>query len=220
MKKIIIIALLLITSSMSAQTGMDSIMFNEINRLRANPKSYIPLIKEYIELNERTLKSIKEGKHRVTGISGAMTTRNGIKNKKISSGSDVIVRNIHAAKELIIELKKIKKLEPLIFDTSMDSITDSHGEYLDSVNAHGHFGPNGQTLSERFKNFRLYNISENVSSVGSFVYTTKDVKPILVSLLVDGGISNRGHRKNLLNPKSKYVAIYMSRNTCVQNFGY
>ena len=131
-----------------------------------------------------------------------------------------------AYKGLNDELRKghiytnMKPANELVFCQSIDSVTDSHGKYLDSANVHGHFGPNGQTLSERFSGFKLNGFSENISSVGYFVYPKKDVKPIIIGLLVDGGIKNRGHRKNLLNPKSKFIGIYMSKKACVQNFAY
>jgi len=102
----------------------------------------------------------------------------------------------------------------------VDSITDSHGKYLDSVKQTGHYGLNGQTLEDRFKYFRLRNISENICNTGTFTYSTKDFKPILVCLLVDSGIEDRGHRKNLLNPESKFIGIYTSKRICIQNFAY
>lgn len=211
---------MMITVSITAQTGMDSIMVNEINKVRTNPKSYIPLIEDYIKMKGDMLVKIKSKKMKITSTSGKMTKTNGIKNAKRISGTAVIIRDIKAARELISILKKMKPVNELIFCQSIDSVTNSHGKYLDSVNVRGHFGPNGETLSERFSGFKLNGITENVSSVGSFVYAKKDVKPIIISLLVDGGIKTRGHRKNLLDPKSKFIGIYMSKKSCVQNFGY
>ena len=210
----------MITISISAQTGMDSIMVNEINKVRGNPKSYIPVVERYIELQERYLNRIKSGKSKITSTSGTMTKSNGIKNTKSISGAAVVVRNIKAAKELIIELRNMKPLNELLFCQSIDSITNLHGKYLDSVNVSGHFGLNGQTLTDRFEGLKLKEVTENVCSVGSFIYTTKNVTPIILMLLVDGGIKDRAHRKNILNPKSKFIGIYMSKGTCVQNFTY
>ncbi len=83
MKKFITILLVVITTTISAQTGMDSIMFIEINNLRTNPKSYIPLVKNYIDIQYKSLESIKNGKMTNSSTSGEMTNTNGIKNPKI-----------------------------------------------------------------------------------------------------------------------------------------
>ncbi len=220
MRNLLITLLVIITVPTNSQIGMDSLMFNEINNLRSNPKSYIPVIESYILTQEKMKLLIIKGKFKTTSTSGIMTSDNKMKNPKTISGISCINRNILAAKELILELKKIKKLNPLIFNTSMDSITDEHGKYLDSTNTRGHYGPNEETLSDRFNPLNLRIISENVCSVGSFVYKKQNVKPIIINLLVDAGIDNRGHRKNILDPKVKFISIYMSKKTCVQNFAF
>jgi len=205
---------------MLSQTGMDSLIFSEINNVRTNPKSYIPIIESYILTQEKMKILIRKGKFKTTSTSGVMTSDNKMKNPKTISGISCLNRNIIAAKELILELKKLKKLNQLIFNPSMDSITDKHGKYLDSTNTRGHYGPNKETLSDRFNPLNLRIISENVCSVGSFVYKTQNVKPIIINLLVDAGIDNRGHRINILDPKVKLISIYMSKKTCVQNFAF
>ena len=220
MRNLLMIILGVITVSITAQTDMDSLMFNEINNLRSNPKSYIPLIESYITTQEKMKDLIRKGKFKTTSTSGIMTRDNKMKNPKTISGIPCVNRNIAAAKELILELKKLKKLNSLIFNESMDSITDKHGKYLDSTNTSGHYGPNKETISDRFNNFTLKKISENVCSVGSFVYKRQNVKPIIVNLLVDAGIDNRSHRKNILDPKARFISIYMSKKTCIQNFAF
>jgi len=218
MKILLTIFLFIISHLIISQKGMDSLIFNEINNIRTNPKSYIPLIESYILTQEKMKDLIRKGRFKTISTSGVMTSDNKMKNPKTISGISCINRNILAAKELILELKKLKKLNPLIFNSSMDSITDKHGKYLDSTNVRGHYGPNKETLNDRFKSLNLRIISENVCSVGSFVYKKQNVKPIIINLLVDAGIDNRGHRKNILDPKVKFISVYMSKKTCVQNF--
>ena len=220
MKVLLSIYLFIISHLMLSQTGMDSLIFSEINNVRTNPKSYIPIIESYILTQEKMKILIRKGKFKTTSTSGVMTSDNKMKNPKTISGISCLNRNIIAAKELILELKKLKKLNQLIFNPSMDSITDKHGKYLDSTNTRGHYGPNKETLSDRFNPLNLRIISENVCSVGSFVYKTQNVKPIIINLLVDAGIDNRGHRINILDPKVKLISIYMSKKTSVQNFAF
>ena len=199
---------------------MDSLIFEEINKVRTKPKSYIPYVKIYIENQEKMKVLVKNGKAKTTSFSGNMSNDNTVNNVKITSGIDLINKNINAANELINILKKLKPVKPLIFNKTIDSISDEHGKYLDVSNRRGHYGPNNQTIKDRFKNYNFTYITENISSVGSFVYIKKDVKPIIINLLVDSGIENRGHRKNILDPKVKFIGIYMSKKTCIQNFAF
>ncbi len=197
---------------------MDSLIFEEINKVRTKPKSYIPYVKIYIENQEKMKVLVKNGKAKTTSFSGNMSNDNTVNNVKITTGINLINKNINAANELINILEKLKPVNPLIFNKTIDSISDRHGKYLDASNKRGHYGPNNQTIKDRFKNYNFTYFTENVSSVGSFVYINKNVKPIIINLLVDSGIDNRSHRKNILDPKVKFIGIYVSRKTCIQNF--
>tara|TARA_Y100000389_G_C17423628_1_gene498235 strand:- start:996 stop:1658 length:663 start_codon:yes stop_codon:yes gene_type:complete len=220
MRNLLITLLVIITVSTTAQTSMDSLIFNEINNLRSNPKSYIPLVIDYVINQKNRINRIKEGKTKVSSTNGTMTKHNGMVKTKTVTGIKLINRNIKAAEELLLILDNIKPLNKLLYSKDMDIITDNHGKYLDSTNTSGHYGPNKETLNDRFNNLNLKIISENVCSVGSFVYKRKNVKPIIITLLVDAGIDNRGHRKNILDPKIKLISVYMSKKTCVQNFAF
>ena len=220
MRNLLITLLVIITVSTTAQTSMDSLIFNEINNLRSDPKSYIPLVIDYVINQKNRINRIKEGKTKVSSTNGTMTKHNGMVNTKTVTGIKLFNRNIKAAEELLLILDNIKPLNKLLYSKDMDTITDKHGKYLDSTNVRGHYGPNKETLNDRFNYLNLRIISENVCSVGSFVYKSQNVKPIIITLLVDAGIDNRGHRKNILDPKVKFISVYMSKKTCVQNFAF
>lgn len=214
MKNIITILLVLLTVLGSAQTESEALIIKEINELRANPTSFIPAIERYIMFQEKDLERIKSGKTTIKSTSGTMTKSNGKSNTTTISDEELIERNINAANELIEELKNTKSLGKLTFNVKMDSITDSHGKFLESVNKHGHFGPNGQTLADRFE----CPATETVSSVSKYNLANNKFTPMLVRLLVDSGVENRGHRKALLNPKSENISIFLSDFVCVMNF--
>lgn len=67
----------------------------------------------------------------------------------------------------------------------------------------GHTGSDGSSMSERLERYGNWNgkIGENCdfgSSLG---------RDIVISLIVDDGVANRGHRKNLFSEEFKKVGI-------------
>jgi uncharacterized protein YkwD len=156
-----------------------------------------------------------------TSVSSGNMDKNNemINTKTINDPKEIIRKNISAARELIVILNKIEPLNELTYNSEMDSITDSHGKYLDSVKKFGHFGPNGERVYQRFKPTKL-NVSENLVSINKKEIDNKDFSQAILILLIDAFIEGRGHRKNLLNPDIKYISVYISDKLCVQNFGF
>ena len=216
MKNLTTIILVLITFYISGQTNIEKHMINEINGLRANPKSFIPNIESYIKTQEYILTRINSGNVKVKSTSGTLNSKNKISNHKNSSGTSVIRKRISSAKELISELEVLESLDTLIFNIDMYVLTKKQGKYLDSTNQIGHFDSNGNGSSNRFKALKL-NVSDNVCSSGN-ITSNKAIERMLVNLLVDYGIASRGHRKNLLSKDIKLISIYISDNVCIQNF--
>lgn len=200
MKNLVTILLVFISVLASAQTDSEKLMVKEINELRANPKSFIPLIEANISFNEKCLSRIESGKMKVSSTNG--------------SGKEVILDRINSAKELIKLLENIGSLDTLSFNSDMYIITTVHSFYLKSSNRIGHTNAKGDNTSKRFESLGL-NVSENVCSVGNVNST---VRPILITLLIDAGISNRGHRNNLLNKDIKFISVSLTEGICVQNF--
>ena len=192
MRQFITILLLLLPFFTLTQTTDELKMVSEINKIRKNPKSYIPVVEKYIQ-NQRWL---MENTSNATSYSGVMDKNNNLTNKKVLKGDSVFIRNIEAANNLISVLDTIKPMDTLIFDEKMYKITVFHGQYLKKTNKTGHYGPNGQTVWDRFKN---KSVSENCGTS-------------LINLMVDAGIPNYGHRYNILNRGWKYVSIYYIPN--------
>ncbi len=89
------------------------------------------------------------------------------------------------AKELIRQVKHTKPMDTLVFDTELFEMALKHGEWMKSKNRFAH---------------SKYNLYENLVS------GNEDVTMAVIDLLIDHGVSNRGHRKNLLNPELRRVA--------------
>jgi len=194
MRTFITILLVFLHSYVFCQTERELQMIYEINRIRSNPKSYIPKVKQYINTQKWVLEKYGDSNFNIksTSYGGNMDSNNDIINVKKISGKDVHIKNIKAAEDLINVLDTLTPMDTLMFDSLMYKITVSHGKYLKSVNKSGHFGPNGQTVFERLG---TYNCSENCGTS-------------LISLMVDSGIPGYGHRYNILNPKWNYISIY------------
>lgn len=92
-----------------------------------------------------------------------------------------------AAKELVDELKKMKPLTPLSVNPIMYSDAKQYGQIMARRNIFEHSElPYSENLSIGYQNIR----------------------DAIVDLLIDSDIPGRGHRKNLLNERIKYVAVY------------
>ncbi|MFN8674005.1 MAG: CAP domain-containing protein [Candidatus Sericytochromatia bacterium] len=96
---------------------------------------------------------------------------------------------------------------------------------LDHVNDTGpkgltqHEGSNKSTPWERLEKYGEWSgeISENIS------FGTDDGIRVVIDLVTDDGVSDRGHRINILDPKVKYVGIACGPHSsygimCVQDF--
>jgi len=133
---------------------------------------------------------------------------------------------IEATYELINELKKAKPLGLLYPKECLYRAAEKHG--LDCKNREfiNHTGSDGTSPFDRIKKFCDGAFgSENI--VGTI---DGNVRASVIALLVDDGISYRGHRYNILCPQWKYAGCYFYVNQkqeypqyfilggCIQNF--
>lgn len=210
MKKVILVILVMCVSFVYGQTNDEMSMIYEINKIRKDPKSYIPLVEEYIKIQEKNIEFVNKSNVKMTVKSTEVKLNENndfVPTGKSTSGSSIFQNRINAAKGLIKELETMSPLDTLVFDSTMYDITKEHGEYLTSVNKIGHYDKNGDGCHVRFKG--IGNVSENVANSGN--------DPLL-SLMIDYGVSNKGHRKNLLDPSVKYISVFINEHCVVQNF--
>lgn len=201
MKGFITILLITLTSVLGlSQTDKETEMINKINQIRETPKSFIPVIESYIARNTRLINMVENGKLKVSSSNGGVNTQ-------------VIKSNIDAAKELISVLDTISPLPKLEFNVEMYKITKKHSDYIDSINKMTHIGKDGGTVNDRMSDLDLTIVSENLT------INNGDIQSALVNLLVDSRIEDRGHRKNLLDRKIKFISVSTSGSFWVQNFG-
>ena len=94
-----------------------------------------------------------------------------------------------------------------------------HAKDIGTKDITGHTGSDGSTIGQRISRYGDWNrsVGENIS------YNARGARSTVVRLLVDDGVSSRGHRENILNRNFRYagaaVASHSSRtNSCVIDY--
>jgi len=116
---------------------------------------------------------------------------------------------------LIADLRKVKKLEPLLPQKDLFECARSHAIESGTKGTIGH-----QNFSKRFKKYasRYIETGENCD------YGNNEAIDIVMSLLIDEDVPDKGHRKNILDPKFKSVGVSLQSHkkedwNCVMDFG-
>ncbi len=190
---IIFLVLNLVSFAQNSDTlsSREVMMINEINAVRSNPTAFIPNVQNYIKMCNKKLRMLGEG--------------------TLISTAD-INGQIEAANELIEVLTNTKPLNELIPNTDMYLITKKHGQYLKSINSSTHESANGDLAPKRMSNANVKGVTENIANDNGMI------NPTILMLLVDAGITSRGHRTNLLDSNAKFISVYTNGTTWVQNF--
>jgi uncharacterized protein YkwD len=126
------------------------------------------------------------------------------------------IENNSYLKSLYRDLKKVKDLTPLIPEEDLTSIAQGHAVESGKTGHTGH-----KNFSKRFEPF-MGSVYTNVAENCSYGYST--AVDIVITLLIDDGIKNLGHRKNILNPEFNSVGVAIRghktyRYNCVIDFG-
>lgn len=156
------------------------------NIIRADPKSYIPHLE----------KQIKYFTGKVMNKPGAEC---GLETQEGKA----------AYTECIEFLKKQKPLGALIHDAHLSKASQDHADDIGPNGASEHTGTDGSTVDDRIKRYLEWDvtISENIDFGG---VTGEEV---IISLIVDDGIAERGHRKNVFEPAVKFIGVGCADHT-------
>ena len=119
--------------------------------------------------------------------------------------------------ELIEELKALIPVQILYPKKCVYNAARAHGEDCKKRGFSDHTGSDGSSPFDRISNF-CNGLKGNENIVGG----RKDVRILVIQLLIDSGISSRGHRYNMLNPDWKYIGCYgyqgINMYNYIQNF--
>jgi len=168
----------------------------EINKARSNPTLYA---EEYLE----KLRPFYDGKRYIRPGQPVIITSEGKK----------------ALDECICFLKKARPVRPLNPEKGLYLAAYDHMKDQRENGGTGHFGSDGSKPFDRMERYGTWDIcaAENIS------YGIDDPRMIVISLLIDDGVSDRSHRNNILNPQFTVAGIsYGSHpsygSTCVMDF--
>ena len=102
-----------------------------------------------------------------------------------------------AVHECINVLKNTQPMKPLTLNKGMSKAAQDHCDDIGPKGVCGHTGTNGSSMGSRLEKHGQWmgQIAENIS------FGHDEGLHAVIQLLVDDGVSSRGHRKNMLNPK-------------------
>ena len=150
----------------------------ESNRIRTNPKAYIPILEEYLNNFDGNLLTLPD-KHEI------LETEEGPK----------------AYKEAIEFLKNQKPINAIEFDEEASKAAQDYSKFLS--NSKEDQVENENQIEQRVEKYLDYDysISENIDFGGS------SGVEVIINLLVDDGVKNRTHRDNLFSDKFEYYGV-------------
>jgi uncharacterized protein YkwD len=171
-------------------------VLQEMNRARTSPKSMITHL-------QHKLQFFKGNSYLEPGMSCTLST---------NEGPDAVKSCIAA----LIQHQPCQRM------TLMDGLSEAARDHCNDTGPRGitgHSGSDGSTMGGRMERYGEWQsgIAENIS------YGHADAREIVLQLLIDDGVSSRGHRKNLLNQSYLVCGISAGphkqyQHMCVQDF--
>jgi uncharacterized protein YkwD len=198
-------------------------MIYEINRVRSNPKSYIPYLQTMLNKATTILKKYGKGQKNYS-LTFTTTTKQGKEISKVDTTWHYVnEEEVKALKTLINDLNKLLPLSVLLPDSGIYKAANKHARDQGKHNWQlMHTGSDGSSPWDRITLFSpaMSFGNENIAGNSATMATPRD---FVIQLLVDDGIPGYGHRYNLLDPQWTHAAcsntVFGSMTWWIQNFG-
>jgi len=118
-----------------------------------------------------------------------------------------------AVNEAIRFLRNQKPLSYLIASKGMSKGAEDMVRMQETTTQIGHNGRDGSTFAERISRYGTWDgsCSENID------YGNNKARRIVMALIIDDGVNNRGHRKSIFNPGFNRVGVACGQH---QRFQY
>lgn len=115
-------------------------------------------------------------------------------NGNIYNGTLMTNEGVKVVNECVSYMNKTKSLSVLTPEKGLSLAAQSHSSTQGETDQTGHTGVDGSTPFTRIEKYGTYKTAgENIS------YGETCGRDIVVQLLIDDGVSSRGHRKNIMN---------------------
>lgn len=159
--------------------SLEDKVLNELNSVRKKPQSYLWNLWEYRRAFNGNSVKLPDGT--------TLTTKEGL----------------IPVNEAIRELNEGKPVNSLEMSGGLNKAAKAHVDDLIKTNTTGHTSSDGIPFDKRMEKFgRMVG-----SSAENIAYSSKTQKDVVMKMIIDDGTLNRGHRKNVFNPKFKKVGI-------------
>jgi uncharacterized protein YkwD len=158
---------------------IDADVLAEINLVRRDPAGYIKFLEEW--------KKFYKG------------------NEFSMPGEQTIVTNEGTAvvDEAIEFLRSLKPMEAVAMNNGLISAANTHLKDMQTNNLRGHQGSDGSLPDARVERFGTLE-----GSVGELIdYGGKNAREIVIKIILDDGVGNRGHRLKLLSPNFRQIGL-------------
>jgi uncharacterized protein YkwD len=160
----------------------------ELNKVRSNPKRYS---EEYLE-------------ELVNAFKG---------NLYIYPGQEPVLSK-EGIKPLMECMQVLKNTKPLPILTPAEGLAKSSRILVNDqqFGGIGHITRNGSTPQKRIEKYGEWNIN----SGEDIAYGSFEARQIVIALLIDDGVPDRGHRKNILNSQFRYAGVSFGKHPSYQ----
>lgn len=126
---------------------------------------------------------------------------------------------VRALNECVRELKKVTPLSIVSPSPGLTKAANDHVKDQSGTGKTGHYGSDRSDSRKRMERYGEWKIriAENIAYGGT------SARQVIIYLLIDDGIQDRGHRKNFIRPEFKTVGVsvgyHPEYNTmCVMDF--
>jgi uncharacterized protein YkwD len=155
-------------------------ILKSLNQFRADPASYVPILRERRQY-------YKGNRLQIAGKPD-LITQEGVRAVDEAIG---LLESIHGGRGGVA-------LSAGLSRAAADHVLDTG-----SRGSTSHAGSDGSNFAKRIARYGTWSgeIGEDIS------YGAREAREVIVELLIDDGVANRGHRKSLLNPAWRYVGI-------------
>ena len=176
-------------------TRLESDVLRETNRARQDPHAYAELLEQQLRHYDGMLLRLP-GKNPIRTEEGA-----------------------RAVREAIRVLRGLKPIAPLDYAPGLSRAARDHVRDQGRRGATGHRGTDGSSMSDRVARHGRWDVSlsENIA------YGPATGRDVVIGLIVDDGVPNRGHRLTIFDPTLRVAGVACGehrtyRVMCVVNY--